>query len=74
MKYTPILENVTRVGRAAWGSGADKDLRRPRNLGVRPELQGNEDRIAQEMRDAYPLWRRVDLWAVGWLLLRMKPL
>lgn len=44
-----------------------------RLLDPETQLQGNEERIAQEMRDAYPLWRRVDLWAVGWLLLRMKP-
>jgi outer membrane protein OmpA-like peptidoglycan-associated protein len=35
---------------------------------------GSEVRIQREMREAYPQWRRVDLWAVGWLLLRMKPM
>jgi outer membrane protein OmpA-like peptidoglycan-associated protein len=35
---------------------------------------GQADRIQREKETAWPLWRRVDLWVVGWLILRLKPI
>jgi hypothetical protein len=29
--------------------------------------------IATQKRDAWPMWRRVDMWVVGWLIMRLKP-
>jgi outer membrane protein OmpA-like peptidoglycan-associated protein len=34
---------------------------------------GQAPRIQREKEEVWPLWRRVDLWVVGWLILRMKP-
>ena len=29
--------------------------------------------IAKQKQEAWPMWRRVDMWVVGWLIMRLKP-